>query len=218
MSVCKYRAFIFLDQPPPWPSRTVHILHTLLSCGAHLTDISLDTIYSTVHILHTLLSCGAHLTDISLDTIYSTVHILHTLLSCGAHLTDISLDTIYSTVRSEIRKTRLLKYWRTVDSERLGEKIKDVTSTFDIQSVLNTPTEGVFFPLGQETSPHCCCFQEKVHWQQHPAFSAFAYSPGFALVDFFLFWRVKEELMNLSLGRHNLKETLVGVIRTFTND
>jgi hypothetical protein len=25
MSVCKYRAFIFLDQPPPWPSRTVSI-------------------------------------------------------------------------------------------------------------------------------------------------------------------------------------------------
>jgi hypothetical protein len=50
------------------------------------------------------------------------------------------------------------------------------------------------------------------------AFSAFAYSPGFALVDFFLFWRVKEELMDLSLGRHSLKETLVGVIRTFTND
>ncbi len=23
MSVCKYRAFIFLDQPPPWPSRTL---------------------------------------------------------------------------------------------------------------------------------------------------------------------------------------------------
>jgi hypothetical protein len=35
-------------------------------------------------------------------------------------------------------------------------------------------------------------------------------------VDFFLFWRVKEELTDLSLGKDNLKETLVGVIRTFT--
>jgi len=25
MSVCKYRAFIFLDQPPPWVSRTVYL-------------------------------------------------------------------------------------------------------------------------------------------------------------------------------------------------
>jgi hypothetical protein len=36
-------------------------------------------------------------------------------------------------------------------------------------------------------------------------------------VDFFLFWRVKEELTDLSQGRDSLKETLVGVIRTFTS-
>jgi hypothetical protein len=59
-------------------------------------------------------------------------------------------------------------------------------------------------------------FQEKVHRPQHTAYSAFAYSPSFALVDFFLYWRVKEELRDLSLGKDNLKETLVGVIRTFT--
>jgi hypothetical protein len=37
-------------------------------------------------------------------------------------------------------------------------------------------------------------------------------------VDFFLFWRVKEELTDLSLGKDSLKETLVGVIRTFTSE
>jgi hypothetical protein len=37
-------------------------------------------------------------------------------------------------------------------------------------------------------------------------------------VDFFLFWRVKEELMDLSLGRDSLKDTLVGVIGTFCSD
>jgi hypothetical protein len=37
-------------------------------------------------------------------------------------------------------------------------------------------------------------------------------------VDFFLFLRVKEELTDLSLGKDNLKETLVGVIRTFTSE
>jgi hypothetical protein len=76
----------------------------------------------------------------------------------------------------------------------------------------------VFIPLGQETSPNCCCFQEKVHRPQHPAYSAFAHSPGFALVDFFLFWRVKEELTDHSLGKDRLKEALIGVIRTFISD
>jgi hypothetical protein len=33
-----------------------------------------------------------------------------------------------------------------------------------------------------------------------------------------LSWRVKEELMDLSLDKDNLKETLIGVIRTFTAD
>jgi hypothetical protein len=37
-------------------------------------------------------------------------------------------------------------------------------------------------------------------------------------VDFFLFWTVKEGLTDLSLGNDNLKETLVGVIRTFTSE
>jgi hypothetical protein len=37
-------------------------------------------------------------------------------------------------------------------------------------------------------------------------------------VDLFLFWRVKEELTDLPLGKDNLKETLVGVIRTFTSE
>jgi hypothetical protein len=37
-------------------------------------------------------------------------------------------------------------------------------------------------------------------------------------VDFFLFWRVKEELTDLSLGKDSLKETLVGVISTFTSE
>ncbi len=33
-----------------------------------------------------------------------------------------------------------------------------------------------------------------------------------------MFWRVKEELTDLSLGKDSLKETLVGVIRTFTSE
>ncbi len=33
-----------------------------------------------------------------------------------------------------------------------------------------------------------------------------------------MFWRVKEELTDLSLGKDSLKETLVGVIRTFTTE
>jgi hypothetical protein len=37
-------------------------------------------------------------------------------------------------------------------------------------------------------------------------------------VDLFLFWRVKEELTDLSLGKDSFKETLVGVIRTFTSE
>jgi hypothetical protein len=37
-------------------------------------------------------------------------------------------------------------------------------------------------------------------------------------VDFFLLWRVNEELPDLSLGKDSLKETLVGVIRTFTSE
>jgi hypothetical protein len=37
-------------------------------------------------------------------------------------------------------------------------------------------------------------------------------------VDFYLFWRLKEELTDLSLGKDSLKETLVGVIRTFTSE
>jgi hypothetical protein len=37
-------------------------------------------------------------------------------------------------------------------------------------------------------------------------------------VDFFSFWRVKEELTDLSLGKDSLKETFVGVIRTFTSE
>ncbi len=32
-----------------------------------------------------------------------------------------------------------------------------------------------------------------------------------------MFWRVKEDLTDLSLGKDSLKETLVGVIRTFTS-
>jgi hypothetical protein len=37
-------------------------------------------------------------------------------------------------------------------------------------------------------------------------------------VDFFLFWRVKEELTDLSLGKDSLKETLVGAMGTFTSE
>jgi hypothetical protein len=33
-----------------------------------------------------------------------------------------------------------------------------------------------------------------------------------------LFWRVKEELMGLSLDKDNLTETLVGVTMTITTD
>jgi hypothetical protein len=80
----------------------------------------------------------------------------------------------------------------------------------DTQSILNIPTKGVCFPLGQGTSPHCYCFQEKVRRPQLPAYPAFPYSPGFALAVFFLFWRAKEEMMDLSLGSDRLKETLVG--------
>jgi hypothetical protein len=90
---------------------------------------------------------------------------------------------------------------RRYKKQFLSQSQWEATSTYDRQSVLNTPTEGVFFPLGQETSPHCCCFQEKVCGPQHPAYSAFAHSPGFALVDF-LFWMVKKGLMDLSLGRY----------------
>ncbi len=36
MSVCKYRAFIFLDQPPPWPSRTVNTLWTFITLPSEL--------------------------------------------------------------------------------------------------------------------------------------------------------------------------------------
>ncbi len=33
-----------------------------------------------------------------------------------------------------------------------------------------------------------------------------------------MFWRVKKELTDDSLGKDSLKETLVGVIRTFTSE
>ncbi len=33
-----------------------------------------------------------------------------------------------------------------------------------------------------------------------------------------MFWRVKEELTDLSLGKDSLEETLVGVIRTSTSE
>jgi hypothetical protein len=46
--------------------------------------------------------------------------------------------------------------------------------------------------LRVRSDPFCSVSQRILH-PQHPAYSAFAYSPGFALVDFFWFGRVKEE-------------------------
>jgi hypothetical protein len=43
-------------------------------------------------------------------------------------------------------------------------------------------------------------------------------SPGFVPVDFFLFWRVKGDLMVLSLNKDSLTETLVGVTTTIAAD
>ncbi len=51
--------------------------------------------------------------------------------------------------------------------------------------------------MGQGTCPHCYCCHEKICRPQRPASPASCYSPDFALADFFLFYRVKEVLVNL---------------------
>jgi hypothetical protein len=38
------------------------------------------------------------------------------------------------------------------------------------------------------------------------------------VVDFFLFWRAKEELLGLSMYKDSLKETFVGFIRAIAAD
>ncbi len=78
---------------------------------------------------------------------------------------------------------------------------------------MKTATEEVFFSTGTRHQSLLCCFQKKgVCQPQHTASLASAYSPGFALANFFLFWRVNKELMDLSLGRDSLKVTLVDVM------
>jgi hypothetical protein len=50
MSVCKYRAFIFLDQPPPWVSRTISVPIVLVKHTAHMSmsmAVSMDTATDT---------------------------------------------------------------------------------------------------------------------------------------------------------------------------
>jgi hypothetical protein len=68
---------------------------------------------------------------------------------------------------------------------------------------------------GHGTQPIFAAPIEGVVFQASPAV---AYSTGFAPADFFLFWRVKEELMGLYMDKDSLNETCVGFIRTIAAD
>ncbi len=51
MSVCKYRAFMFLDQPPPWVSRT-RLSTTFISDNCYYAYIQLVTFRRYIHYVH----------------------------------------------------------------------------------------------------------------------------------------------------------------------
>jgi hypothetical protein len=134
---------------------------------------------------------------------------------------------------------RLLKYQRTADTERLGGKIKHVdqpkmerrykqflskskrkaASTSDTQSILNPPYKRTIFSTGTRQQSPLLLFSRKglpTTTYSHSSIRLFTRLCSGRF--FFLFWRVKEELMDLSLGADSLKESLVAVIRTFTGD
>ncbi len=63
MSVCKYRAFIFLDQPPPWVSRT----HPTVLLSVHLYFHICDHVH--VHVLSMSCPCLVHVWHLHFSTV-----------------------------------------------------------------------------------------------------------------------------------------------------